>query len=92
MYKILLTISILTIVSIACLSSINSSNAQSSQNNHTIILSNRDFNSTLSASGASMIKIKPDKVTLSLGVETTNKTADAALSSNSKSMNKTLGH
>lgn len=90
MYKILLTISILTIVSISCLSSINSSNAQSSQNNHTIILSNRDFNSTLSASGTSMIKIKPDKVTLSLGVETTNKTADAALYSNSKSMNKTL--
>ena len=29
-----------------------------------------------------MIKIKPDKVTLSLGVETTNKTADAALASN----------
>jgi uncharacterized protein len=90
MYKILLTISILTIVSIVCLSPINSSNAQSSQNNHTIILSNRDFNSTLSASGTSMIKIKPDKVTLSLGVETTNKTADAALSSNSKLMNKTL--
>jgi len=37
-----------------------------------------------------MIKIKPDKVTLSLGVETTNKTADAALVSNSKLMNKIL--
>ena len=44
-----------------------------------MIISNHDFNSTLSASGKSMIKIKPDKVTLSLGVETTNKTADAGL-------------
>ena len=37
-----------------------------------------------------MIKMKPDKVTLSLGVETANKTAEAALESNSNLMNKTL--
>lgn len=34
--------------------------------------------------------MKPDKVTLSLGVETANKTAEAALESNSNLMNKTL--
>jgi len=48
------------------------------------------INSTLSVSGMATTKVKPDKVILSLGVETTNKTADEALSSNSKLMSKTL--
>ena len=90
MYKLLITTLILVIPTIVCLSSNISSHAQPSQGNHTIIVSGHDFNSTLSTSGKSMIKIKPDKVTLSLGVETTNKTADAALVSNSKLMNKIL--
>jgi len=90
MYKLLITTLILVIPNIVCLSSNISSHAQPSQGNHTIIVSGHDFNSTLSTSGKSMIKIKPDKVTLSLGVETTNKTADAALVSNSKLMNKIL--
>jgi uncharacterized protein YggE len=34
--------------------------------------------------------VKPDKVTLSLSVETTNTTANAALNANSEAMNKTL--
>ena len=34
--------------------------------------------------------VKPDKVTVSLGVETTNKTADAALAANSKIMNQVI--
>lgn len=77
--------------SIVCLFSLDHSlNAQSPQDNHTIIISNHDFNGTLSSSGKSVIKIKPDKVILSLGVETTNKTADAALAYNSKLMNKIL--
>ena len=90
MYKILNTTLILIITTIVCLSLNISSHAQSSQGNHTIIISNRDINGTLSTSGQAMIKMKPDKVTLSLGVETINKTADAALESNSNLMNKTL--
>src|SRR5262245_35044917 len=90
MYRILIAILILIISSVVCLSWSISSHAQSSQGNHTIIISNHNFNTTLSSSGKSMIKIKPDKVILSLGVETTNKTADSALASNSKLMNKTL--
>jgi hypothetical protein len=90
MYKILNTALILIITTIVCLSLNISSHAQSSQGNHTMIITNHDINGTLSTSGQAMIKMKPDKVTLSLGVETTNKTADAALESNSNLMNKTL--
>ena len=70
MYKILTTTLILVIPTIVCLSSKSASHAQSSQGNHAMIISNHDFDSKLSASGKSMIKIKPDKVTLSLGVAT----------------------
>jgi uncharacterized protein len=47
-------------------------------------------NSTLFAVGNAQATIKPDKVTLSLSVETTNKTATAALFANSEAMNKVL--
>jgi uncharacterized protein len=47
-------------------------------------------NSTLFAVGNAQAMIKPDKVTLSLSVETTNKTATAALFANSEAMNKVL--
>ena len=47
-------------------------------------------NSTLFAVGNAQAMIKPDKVTLSLSVETTNKTATAALVANSEAMNKVL--
>ena len=46
---------------------------------------------TLSLTGTATTTVKPDKVTVSLGVETTNKTADAALAANSKIMNQVLG-
>ncbi|MGI8834502.1 MAG: SIMPL domain-containing protein, partial [Nitrososphaeraceae archaeon] len=47
-------------------------------------------NSTLFAVGNAQAMIKPDKVTLSLSVETTNTTANAALVANSEAMNKVL--
>jgi uncharacterized protein len=47
-------------------------------------------NNILSDTGTATTKVKPDKVTLILGVETTNQTAKAALSTNSRTMNKVL--
>jgi uncharacterized protein len=48
------------------------------------------MNSTLFVSGSASNQTKPDKVTVSLGVETTNSTAQVALASNSDLMNKVL--
>ena len=45
---------------------------------------------TLFVTGIANTKVKPDKVILSLGVETNNKTANAALVVNSKIMNKVI--
>jgi uncharacterized protein YggE len=45
---------------------------------------------TLSVSGSATAIVKPDKVTVSLGLETTNRTADVALAANSKIMNQVL--
>jgi uncharacterized protein len=47
-------------------------------------------NSTLSVIGNAETMVKPDKVTLTLSVETTNKTANAALIANSETMNNVL--
>jgi uncharacterized protein len=47
-------------------------------------------NSTLLVIGNAQTMVKPDKVTLSLSVETTNTTANAALNANSEAMNKAL--
>lgn len=44
----------------------------------------------LSTSGMATADVKPDKVTIIVGVETTNKTAKAALSSNAAALNKVL--
>jgi uncharacterized protein len=44
----------------------------------------------LSVTGTVTTMVKPDKVTVSLGLETTNKTANAALTANSKTMNKVI--
>jgi uncharacterized protein len=60
----------------------------SSPKNNTITINNNT--TTLSVLGMASTNIKPDKVSLSFGIETTNKTADAALSTNSKAMNKVL--
>lgn len=45
---------------------------------------------TLSVIGTASTNVKPDTVTLSLGVETTNKTATGAIVANSKLMNRVL--
>jgi uncharacterized protein YggE len=45
---------------------------------------------TLSLSGSATTIVKPGKVTVSLGLETTNRTADVALAANSKIMNQVL--
>ena len=45
---------------------------------------------TLSLTGTAATMVKPDKVKVSLGLETTNKTANAALAANSKLMNKVI--
>jgi uncharacterized protein len=47
-------------------------------------------NNTLFVTGSATNQTKPDKVTVSLGVETTNSTAQAALTANSDLMNKVL--
>jgi uncharacterized protein len=47
-------------------------------------------NNTLSVSGTAFTKVKPDRVVISIGVETTNKTAKASLDANSESMNKII--
>src|SRR5215212_2604027 len=47
-------------------------------------------NSTISVSGNAFTKVKPDRVVISIGVETTNKTAKASLAANSELMNKTI--
>ncbi|HXW11971.1 MAG TPA: SIMPL domain-containing protein, partial [Nitrososphaeraceae archaeon] len=62
-----------------------SANAQSTLQN-----AGNSSNSTLFVAGNAQAMIKPDKVTLSLSVETTNTTANAALNANSEAMNKTL--
>jgi uncharacterized protein YggE len=47
---------------------------------------------TLSLRGSVITSVKPDKVKVSLGLESTNKTANAALDANSKIITKLLMH
>jgi uncharacterized protein YggE len=53
-------------------------------------VSSSSNNSTLSVIGTAETMVKPDKVTLTLSVETTNKTANAALTANSETMDNVL--
>lgn len=52
--------------------------------------SGSNINRTISATGFATTSVKPDKVALSLGVQTTNNTAKAALYANSLSINRVL--
>jgi len=62
------------------------------EHNFTNVRAQTDLtNSTLFVSGSASNQTKPDKVVVSLGVETTDNTAQAALTSNSNLMNKVLG-
>jgi uncharacterized protein YggE len=45
---------------------------------------------TLSVTGTATTNLKPDKIILNLGVQTTNKTANEALTANSNIMNKVI--
>jgi uncharacterized protein YggE len=70
-------------------------NAPSQPTTHSSLIQKTNNNITnnnniLSDAGTATTKVKPDKVTLILGVETTNQTAKAALSTNSATMNKVL--
>ena len=47
-------------------------------------------NTTLSVAGSATTNVKPDRIILTLGVQTTNQTAEAALNTNSATMNKVL--
>jgi uncharacterized protein YggE len=47
-------------------------------------------NTTLSVTGSATTNVKPDRIILTLGVQTTNQTAEAALNTNSATMNKVL--
>ena len=51
---------------------------------------NANASNTLSLTGTATTMVKPDKVTVSLGVQTTTNTADTALAANSKIMNKVI--
>src|SRR6188474_2552439 len=60
------------------------------QHNAYAQLSSPDNNKTLFVTGSASTQIKPDRVTVSLGVETTNIKAKAALAANSELMNKII--
>ena len=60
------------------------------QHNAYAQLSSPDNNKTLFVTGSATTQVKPDKVTVSLGVETTNTKAKAALAANSELMNKII--
>lgn len=60
------------------------------QHNAYAELSSPDNNKTLLTTGSATTQVKPDKVTVSLGVETTNTKAKAALAANSELMNKII--
>ena len=60
------------------------------QHNAYAQLSSPDNNKTLFTTGSATTQVKPDKVTVSLGVETTNTKAKAALATNSELMNKII--
>jgi uncharacterized protein YggE len=66
------------------------SHSQPTTNSLTHIMNNFTNNTTLSVPGSATTKLKPDKVILTLGIETTNQTADTALNTNSVIMHKLL--
>src|SRR4029453_6891462 len=67
-----------------------SPSTKQNQHNAYAQLSSPDNNKTLFVTGSDTTLVKPDKVTVSLGVETTNTKAKAALAANSELMNKII--
>jgi hypothetical protein len=80
----------IAIYSIAILTAIEHSFTGSSSIMNIANAQTDPMNNTLFVSGSASNQTKPDKVTVSLGVETTNSTAQVALASNSDLMNKVL--
>ncbi|HEY6885197.1 MAG TPA: SIMPL domain-containing protein, partial [Nitrososphaeraceae archaeon] len=85
----LITFSISLVGLVAYVFSNNTAYAQQPLNLHSS-QNNTSNPNILSVTGTANTKVKPDKVILSLGVETNNKTANAALVANSKVMNKVI--
>ena len=88
---IMTTLGFLTTLALVIIfvSQIDTASAQTTpiQNTNTNVTNS---NSTLSVSGTAFTKVKPDRVVISIGVETTNKTAKASLDANSEAMNKII--
>jgi uncharacterized protein YggE len=83
-----ITIIMSSLVAIALLLPVFNDHGAFAQSTHQNI--SNSSNSTLFVIGNAQTMVKPDKVTLSLSVETTNTTANAALNANSEAMNKAL--
>jgi uncharacterized protein YggE len=90
---ILLSIQLLSLLSIVLFEHHNYVLAQTTTetlDDHNKTNSDYLSNNTLIVSGSALAKVKPDLVTISIGVETTNKTAKDALVSNSLLINKVI--
>ncbi|MBV9178117.1 MAG: SIMPL domain-containing protein [Nitrososphaeraceae archaeon] len=85
----LITFSISFVGLVVYVFSNNTAYAQQPSNLHSY-QNNTSNPNTLFVTGTANTRVKPDKVMLTIGVETNNKTADAALVANSKIMNKVI--
>jgi uncharacterized protein len=75
------------VVAVSCLSD-NNASAQQIAKTSSLHFTNNTH--TLSVTGTAITKVKPDKVLLTLGVQTINRTSNAALGANSAMMSKVI--
>jgi uncharacterized protein len=68
----------------------SSNTASAQQQLQTLNPAQNITNNTLAVTGTATTMVKPDKVAVSLGLQTTNKTANATLAANSKIMNEVI--
>lgn len=93
--KVLSTITIFLLASFLCMSITNQDISVVAQSTPSDALSNNitgttNENSTVFATGSALSRLSPDRVFVSVGVETTDKTANDALSLNSGLMNNVI--
>lgn len=93
--KVLSTITIFLLASFLCMSITNQDISVVAQSTPSDALSNNitgttNENSTVFATGSALSRLTPDRVFISVGVETTDKTANDALSLNSGLMNNVI--
>jgi len=69
---------------------INGSNVYAQLSHSSLTQNTNSNNTTLSVTGSATTNVKPDRIILTLGVQTNNQTAEAALNTNSATMNKVL--